>query len=187
MNQTLKSDLSKFDNSWYKPGASGFKRMLWFIANAVFFKSSLFPFSRLKVFLLQLFGAKVGNGVTIKPTVNIKYPWNLKIGENTWIGENVWIDNLGDVVIGNNVCISQGSLLLCGNHNYKKTTFGLIVGNIEIEEGVWIGAKSIVCPGVTCKSHSVLSTGSVATKNLEPYGIYQGNPANKVKERLISE
>jgi putative colanic acid biosynthesis acetyltransferase WcaF len=102
-----------------------------------------------------------------------------------WIGENVWIDNLGKVTIGNNVCISQGALLLCGNHNYKKSTFDLIVGEIHLEEGVWVGAKSVVCPGVTLKSHAILTVGSVATTSLESYTINQGNPAVKIRERKL--
>jgi putative colanic acid biosynthesis acetyltransferase WcaF len=125
----------------------------------------------------------VGKGVIIKPRVNIKYPWKLTIGNQVWIGENVWIDNLGLVSIGNNVCISQGAMLLCGNHNYKKTSFDLMVGDIVLEEGVWIGAHAVVCPGVKCYSHAVLAVKSVATSNLESYSIYQGNPAMKVKAR----
>jgi putative colanic acid biosynthesis acetyltransferase WcaF len=76
-------------------------------------------------------------------------------------------------------------MLLCGNHDYKRSTFDLIVGNIMLEDGVWIGAKSVVCPGVVCRSHSVLSVGSVASAPLDAYGIYRGNPAVKVKERTM--
>ncbi|HNU59950.1 MAG TPA: colanic acid biosynthesis acetyltransferase WcaF, partial [Aquaticitalea sp.] len=117
--------------------------------------------------------------------VNIKYPWKLQVGNNCWIGENVWIDNLGLVIIGDNVCLSQGAMLICGNHDYKKRTFDLIVGSITINEGAWIGAKAIVGPNTTVGSHAVLSLGSVASKNLEAYGIYRGNPAVKVKQRII--
>jgi putative colanic acid biosynthesis acetyltransferase WcaF len=134
-----------------------------------------------------LFGAKVGKGVNIKPSVNVKYPWRLSIGNYTWIGENVWIDNLDNVSIGNNCCISQGAMLLCGNHNYKKMTFDLIVGEIILEDGVWIGAQSIVCPNVTCKTHSVLTVNSVATTDLEPYTIYRGNPAKEIRKRTIKQ
>jgi putative colanic acid biosynthesis acetyltransferase WcaF len=123
--------------------------------------------------------------VTIKPNVTIKYPWHLTIGNHVWIGEQVWIDNLSRVTIKNNCCVSQGAMLLCGNHDYSKTSFDLIVKDITLEEGVWIGAKSIVCPGVSIGSHSVLTVNSVATSNLEPWGIYQGNPAVKIKERVI--
>jgi len=98
---------------------------------------------------------------------------------------NVWIDNLDFIKIGNNVCISQGSILLCGNHDFKKESFELITGKIILEDGVWIGAKSFVCSGVTCFSHSVLSVNSVANKNLKAYTIYQGNPAKEVRERKI--
>jgi putative colanic acid biosynthesis acetyltransferase WcaF len=83
------------------------------------------------------------------------------------------------------VCISQGALLLTGNHNYKKKTFDLMVGKITLADGAWIGAKSVVCPGVACGSHSVLAVGSVAVKDLKPYFIYQGNPAVPVRERII--
>jgi len=178
----LATDLSKYDNAWYQPGST-LKRTLWLVINAVFFNNGLALFNGLKIRLLKAFGAKVGIGVVIKPSVSIKYPWFLTIGNHVWIGEKVWIDNLTDVTIGNNVCLSQGVLLLTGNHNYIQPTFDLMVGKIVLEDGVWLGAQSVVCPGVTCKSHAVLSVGSVATKNLEPYSIYQGNPAVKVRER----
>lgn len=109
----------------------------------------------------------------------------MQIGDFTWIGEETWIDNLGSVSIGSHCCLSQGAMLLTGNHNYKMPTFDLMVGEIHLEDGTWIGAKSIVCPGVSCGSHSVLAAGSVATHRLEPYTIYQGNPALAVKVRDI--
>jgi putative colanic acid biosynthesis acetyltransferase WcaF len=134
---------------------------------------------------LKLFGAKLGQGVVIKPSVNIKYPWKLRIGDHSWIGEEVWIDNLSDVIIGNNVTISQGALLLTGSHDHSRETFDFISYPIVLEDGAWIGANAIVFGGVTCKSHSVLGINSVAEKNLEPYIIYKGNPAIPVIERII--
>ena len=180
----MKTDLATFDNSWYKPGAGKIKMLLWYFVNALFFRSSIFPVSKLKCMLLRMFGARVGKGVNIKPCVNIKYPWRLKVDDYAWIGENVWIDNLDDVVIGPHCCISQGALLLCGNHNYKKPTFDLMTGGIILEEGVWIGAMTVVCPGVTCRSHSILTVGSVATGDLEGYGVYSGNPAKFIRKRV---
>ena len=181
----MTTDISLYNNSWYETGGSRLKRLTWFYINACIFNNSLFPINQLKIFLLKLFGAKVGRAVVIKPCVNIKYPWNLSIGSYSWIGENVWIDSLVNISLGNHVCISQGAYLLTGNHDFKKISFDLIVKKIVVEDGVWIGARSIVCPGLTCYSHSLLTAGSVATKDLEAYTIYQGNPAIKVKERII--
>jgi putative colanic acid biosynthesis acetyltransferase WcaF len=132
-----------------------------------------------------LFGAKVGIGLIIKPRVSIKYPWRLEIGNHVWIGEKVWIDNLANVTLKDNCCISQGAMLLCGNHNYRRSTFDLVVKEIVLEEGAWAGAQSIICPGVRLGSHSLLTVGSVATGNLEANWIYQGNPARKLKERVL--
>lgn len=182
MNNLLRTDLSQYDNSWYKPG-SILKRGCWYFINIIFFKNSLFPFSGFKIFLLKLFGTKTGSNIIIKPCVNIKYPWFLSLGNNVWVGEKVWIDNLGKVSIGSNVCLSQKSMLLSGNHDYTKPAFDLIIKDIILEDGVWIGAGAIVCGGVTCKDHSVLAAGSVASSDLDSFTIYRGNPAVKVKNR----
>jgi putative colanic acid biosynthesis acetyltransferase WcaF len=181
----IETDLSKFNNNWYNPG-NKLKVILWFFANSLIINNYLPIPMTIKISILKLFGAKIGNNFTIKPKVNIKYPWFLEIGNNVWIGETVWIDNFVLVTIEDNVCISQGATLLTGNHNYKKSNFEMIVGEIYLEMGSWIGAKSVVCGGVRCRSHSVLAVNSVATKNLNPYKIYQGNPAVEVRDRVIS-
>jgi putative colanic acid biosynthesis acetyltransferase WcaF len=180
-----KTNLSTYNNSPFHPGGNAIKRGLWYYLNALFLKTSLVPSNGFKVFLLRLFGAKIGKKVTVKPGVNVKYPWHLTIGDHTWIGENVWIDSLVPVIIGNNVCISQGAVLLTGNHNYKKTSFNLMVQSVVLEDGVWIGAGAMVNPGVIAASHAVLTSGSIATKNLDAYTVYQGNPAVKTRLRII--
>jgi len=182
-----RTELKLFDNTSFDKEVGRFKWLLWIIINAFFFKSSWFPFMKIKIFLLKLFGASIGKRLVIKPAVSVKFPWKLNMGNDVWLGENVWIDNLDKVNIGNNVCISQGAMLLTGNHDYSLSTFDYRNAPITIEEGVWIGAKTVVCPGVICKSHSVLSVGSIATKELEPYTIYQGNPAVKVRQRKIKK
>jgi putative colanic acid biosynthesis acetyltransferase WcaF len=137
----------------------------------------------MKVAILKKFGAKIGSRVLIKPNINIKYPWFLEIGSDVWIGERVWIDNLTKVTIGSNVCISQDTYLLTGSHNYKKDSFDLMLGEIVLEDGVWIGAKSVVCPNVVCEKNSILTVGSIATTNLNKNSVYQGNPAILKRQR----
>jgi putative colanic acid biosynthesis acetyltransferase WcaF len=177
------TDLSRFNNSWYRPGGA-VRRIVWYGLHEIFISSAQ-PFGFLRVWLLRMFGASIGKGVVIKPRVRVKYPWKLKVGNHSWIGEDVWIDNLGCVSIGSNCCISQGAMLLCGNHDYKISTFDLKVGDIVLEDGAWVGAKAVVCPGVHCGSHCVLAVGSVASSNLEAYTVYRGNPAVKVKDRVM--
>lgn len=179
-------DKSKFDNSWYKPGAK-WKWALWYLTSAVFFMNPLFPFVKIKPVILRLFGAKVGKKCVIKPSVNIKFPWLLELGDYVWIGENAWIDNQAKVTIEDNATLSQGALLLTGNHNYKTQAFDLIIGEIHIGEGAWVCAKSIVGPGVRVGRNAMLSLGSRTTTDLRENGIYQGNPAQFIKDRKIEE
>lgn len=180
-----KVNLSTFTTGNFNKGASSLKIVLWYFVNALIVRASWNPFMGIKIILLRVFGAKIGKGLVIKNNVCIKYPWKLTIGDNVWLGENCWIDNLDFVTIGNNVCISQGAMLLTGNHDYTLSTFDYRNAPIVIEEGVWIGAKAVICPGVTANSHAILTVGSIATKNMENYGIYQGNPALLIRKRNI--
>ncbi|MBP5503417.1 MAG: WcaF family extracellular polysaccharide biosynthesis acetyltransferase [Bacteroidales bacterium] len=180
------ADLSSYSKRGYKPGRNVVIRALWYVVNYTLFVSPFFPFNGIKRLILRIFGAKIGKEVVIKPRVNIKYPWLLAIGNNSWIGEGAWIDNLALVTIGNNCCISQGVLIETGSHNYKSPDFHLITAPVTIEDGVWICAKATITAGTTCHSHSVLSAGSIAPVEMQPYGIYKGNPAVKIRERVIN-
>src|SRR5687768_1738963 len=123
----LAQDLSKFHIGRYKAGPK-WKVMIWYFFNYYFLNTAFpWPYS-FKRNLLKLFGARIGKGLVIKPGVRIKNPWRLTIGENCWIGESVWIDNLEDVEIGDNVCISQGTILLTGNHDYTISNFPYRLG-----------------------------------------------------------
>lgn len=179
------TNLNTFNNKEYSTKASSLKRFLWFVMGRIMINSYLPIPLIIKILTLKIFGAKLGKSIVIKPKVNIKYPWLLSIGDYSWIGEKVWIDNLVQVNIAANCCLSQGAMLLTGNHNYKKSSFDLITGEIQIEDGAWIGAQAIVCPGVNIANHSILTVASIATKDTEAYAIYQGNPAVKIKEREI--
>jgi putative colanic acid biosynthesis acetyltransferase WcaF len=179
------TDLSSFTTGNFDKGAGFTKQTLWYFTNALFVRASWNPFMGIKIALLKAFGAKIGKGLVIKNNVCIKFPWKITIGDNVWLGEYAWIDNLDYVTIGNNVCISQGALLLTGNHDYTCSSFDYRNAPIVIENGAWIGAKCIVCPGVTVHSHAILTVGSIATKDMEEFTIYKGNPAIKIRDRII--
>jgi len=177
-------NLKNYNNDWFVAG-SKIKIILWTLVSALFFRTSLPVPSVIKVAILKIFGTNIGAGVVIKPNVNIKYPWKLSVGEHSWIGEDVWIDNLDIVNIGDNCCLSQGCYLLTGNHDFTASTFDLMISEINIKNEAWVGAKSTICPGITLEEGSILTVGSIATKKLDAFGIYQGNPAVKIKQRII--
>jgi putative colanic acid biosynthesis acetyltransferase WcaF len=135
--------------------------------------------------LLRIFGATVGAGVVVKPRVNVKYPWNVTVGDHSWIGEGVWLDSLAAIRIGSDACVSQGTMVETGNHDWSRPAFDLVVKEVVIEDGAWAAVRSLLLPGARLASHAVLGAGSVLSGDTEPYGIYVGVPARKVKERVI--
>ena len=182
-----KVDLASFSTKGFDRGASALKEALWLAVRLVLFRMCPLCLSSLKCVALRLFGARVGVGVIIKPEVKITFPWKLTLGDNVWLGEECWLLNLAPIEIAGSVCISQRAFLCTGNHDYKSPSFDLITKPIRVEPGAWIGANAFVGPGVTVGTHAVLTAGSVAAKDLDPWRIYHGNPAVCVKERSIQE
>jgi putative colanic acid biosynthesis acetyltransferase WcaF len=178
--------LDRYTVGSYNPGAILFKQLLWYYLGSPIVRSYFLPFSRLKVFTLRCFGATIGRGVNIKPGVQIKFPWRLSIGHHSWIGENAWIDNVVQVSIGDQVCISQSVYLCTGNHDWRDPHFALQAAPITIESGAWIAARATIGPGVTVGQGAVLGLGSVAGRSLEPMTIYAGNPAQAIKPRSLA-
>ena len=175
--------LSKFNNGWYSPGRPRIVQALWFFLGGPLVQCSLMPSSAPRSWLLRLFGARIGYGVVLKPGVRVKYPWRLSVGDDSWLGEDCWIDNLADVTIGSNVCVSQGAYFCTGNHDWSDLAFGLVVKPIGLHDGAWVGAKAVLCPGVEVGECAVAAAGSVVAKSIPPYEIHAGNPARFVRRR----
>jgi putative colanic acid biosynthesis acetyltransferase WcaF len=160
--------LDRYDARGFDRGRSRIVEALWLICGGLFVSSGL-PGSLLRVLILRAFGARIAPGVVIKPHVRVKFPWRLSIGAHSWIGEDVWIDNLAQVSIGAQCCISQAAYLCTGSHNWSKETFDLVTKPIVIEDKVWICAKTTIGPGVRVGEGAVLALGSVATRDLDPW------------------
>ncbi len=184
MANTTRLDL--FDNSWYDPGRRLPTRIVWLMVNRVFFGTA-FPWpSAVRAAVLRLFGAEIGEGVVIRSRTNIKYPWHLRVGDHAWIGEGVWIDSLAKVSIGAECCLSQGAMIETGNHDWSSPTFDLVTKDVTVEDGAWCAVRSLLLPGSILASHAVLGAGSVLSGTTEPYAVYVGTPAVKVRARVIA-
>jgi len=157
-------------------------RLTWFAFGKPLCASCI-PGTFWRKFLLQLFGAKIGTGIRIKPRLHVTSPWMLRVGNHCWLGEDLWIDNLIEVLIGDHVCLSQGAYLCTGNHDYRRSTFDLRLGAIEVCSHAWIAAKSVVAPGVTVGSGAVVSLGAVVLTDVLSNSIVRGNPAQCVGQR----
>jgi putative colanic acid biosynthesis acetyltransferase WcaF len=135
--------------------------------------------------MLRLFGARIGHHVHIHPSVRVMIPWNLTIGDLATVGDSVRIYNLGAISIGERTCISQGSHLCAGTHDYRKRDMPLVKSPIRVGEDVWVCADAFIGPGVTVGDFAVVSARAVVMRDVPRNAIVGGNPAAYIKDRPV--
>jgi chloramphenicol O-acetyltransferase type B len=126
---------------------------------------------------------------------------NITIGDNFYLGKYSIIEC--DTIIGNNVIIAN-RVSLAGRYDHcfqqvgtptrlasqirdKDYNWKGLNQKIIIEDDVWIGVGCTVLSGITIGIGSVVAAGSVVTKDVEPYTIYAGNPAKKIRNRFETD
>jgi putative colanic acid biosynthesis acetyltransferase WcaF len=177
-------DLSRFKLPNGFRGASAVKVQLWWFVQAIFFANSpqfLYGWRR---FLLRLFGASVGKGVILRPSVKITYPWKLKIGNYSWIGDDVGLYTLGEIRIGDNVVVSQKSYLCTGSHKFNSATFDIYSKPIILEDEVWVATDVFIAPGIRIGKGALIGARSSVYKDMPANMICIGDPAAPKKPRV---
>ena len=163
-----------FIGSSKEHGYTGFKIIIYFFKRPLNYFlhliSQYFPYNNIRVILHK------ARGVNIDKKVEI--------------GMNVWIDESfpNYVYIHESASIALGTKIIAHSipHKFHTNRFQSYVAPVSIEKGAWIGANSTVLAGVTIGEGSVVTAGSVITKNIPSYSIARGNPAEIVgKVRMM--
>lgn len=160
-------------------------RFSWDITYKCLFRTSPRPLYAWRRFLLRLFGAKMGVDTRVSPTARIWAPWNLICESVTTIGPYAIVYNPEPIHLGSHAILSQESYLCGATHDYDDPSFPTIAYPMKIGRYAWICARASVQPGVTVGEGAVLALGSVATRDLEPWTVYGGIPARRIKDRKV--
>lgn len=143
------------------------------------------PLHRWRCAILRIFGARIGKGVRIYGSSIVWLPANLSIGDRTQIGPRARLYNQGRIDIGKDAVVSQGAHLCASSHDVSDPLFQLILRPIRIEDRAWIAAEAFVGPGVTVGEGAVLAARGVAVREIDPWTIYGGNPAQPLRPRVF--
>lgn len=165
-------------------GRSALMVQIWWLVQSLLFHPSPQILYGWRRWLLKIFGASIGEGVLLRPSVVVTYPWKVSIGANAWIGDNVTLYSLGVIVIGDNAVISQEAYLCAGTHDYRDPAFRIYAENITVEPEAWVAARAFIAPGVTVGRGAVVAACSVVTSDVEPLAIVAGTPARKMRGRF---
>lgn len=180
-------NLRDYNQSWFDRGRPGWIILLWWLVQAIVFPLTPHSFHSSRVAVLRLFGAKIGRGVSIRPTARFTYPWKVSIGDYSWIGDDVVLYSLDRITIGQHCVISQKTYLCTGSHDVNDPTFRLKTTPIEIGNGAWIAADCFIAPGVKIGANAVIGARSTVFRDMPNQQICWGNPCQVRCPRPISE
>jgi len=162
-----------------------FKRAMWAITWLCFARWTPPPAHRIRIALLRVFGAQVSWKAYVYPNVEIWAPWNLVIDDYGTLARNVICYNIAPIVVGKRAVVSQGAHLCTGSHDFLDPAFPLTARPIFIGRRAWVCADAFVGPGVTLGDGAILAAAGMAHRDLLPWSIYGGNPANLIRERPV--
>lgn len=162
-------------------------RFTWGVCWALLYRFSPRPFHAWRSMLLRVFGAKMGPNCHFYPSSRIWAPWNLICADQVTAGDGVEIYNPCLVRFGSHAILSQNAYLCGATHDFNDPAFPLLAYEMEVGAYAWVCARACIAPGVNVGEGAVLGLASVATRDLEPWSVYAGVPAVKVKDRSRSQ
>lgn len=142
-------------------------------------------FSPWRRFLLRSFGATIHRTSDVRGSARVWYPPNLLMGSYCILAEGVECYNMAPVHLNTNSIISQRVFICAGTHDYSQGRHPLVTKPIAIGPHVWIAAEAFVGPGCVVSEGCVVGARAVVNGQLEPWSVYVGNPAMRIKERMV--
>jgi putative colanic acid biosynthesis acetyltransferase WcaF len=155
-------------------------RVLWAVVYAVLFRPTPRPLHAWRSWLLRCFGARLGRHCHIYPKSRIWAPWNLHCEEGASIADEAVIYNAAEVRLGPYAIVSQQAYVCTASHDFDHPAFPMTTAPISLGRYTWVCARACVLPGVVVHEGAVLGLGAVASKDLDPWKVYAGNPARPV-------
>lgn len=139
--------------------------------------------SFLRCYILPI---KKGCNTLIWENTHIDSPEKLLIGDNVSINRGCILHAGGEICIGNDVLIGPEVIIYSQNHKYEDSSVNIRMQGYEkskvvIGNNIWIGARTIILPGVTIGNNVVIAAGTVVTKDIDCNSVFAGVPAKKIK------
>jgi len=166
-------------------------RSAWQVIWLFLYRPTPKPFHFWRVFLLRLFGAKIGSPAYIYPSAKVWAPWNLEMGDHSTLADGVDCYCVAKITIGSYSTVSQYSYLCTASHDYldpiieKTPQMPLVAAPINIGNRVWITADVFVGPGVAISDGAVILARSSVFHDVAAWSVVAGNPAVFKKKRIL--
>lgn len=139
-----------------------------------------------RMFLYRMGGVQIADPstTTILTSADLLAPRGITIGAGSIVGRYCLIDGRGGLTIGENVNISNYSILISGSHDIDDPGFRGWVSPTVVHDWAWIGIRATVLGGLQIGEGAVVAAGAVVTRDVEPYTVVGGVPARVIKQRV---
>lgn len=142
------------------------------------------PIVWLRLLLIKPFFRSIGNHTALRLHVDVKSPRRISIGCYSTVNKHALLDGRGGLLsIGNCVDVAQDAQVWTLQHDYNSSDYRATGKPVTIDDYAWIGARSIILPGVTIGRGAVVGAGAVVTKNVDPFTVVVGVPAKPIAKR----
>jgi maltose O-acetyltransferase len=145
--------------------------------------------SRLRAIMLRRAGFKIGRGTLFAGMPSMTGSGDLRqrlsFGSLCWVNTGLQLDLGATIAICDHVVIGPEVMLISSTHEYgspQHRAGGLAVAPITLEDGVWLGARCMILPGVTVGQGAVVAAGAVVTRDVPPNALVGGVPARVLRE-----
>jgi hypothetical protein len=136
-----------------------------------------------RVFIEELTLSKIDSTTRIMPPFYTDFGQFIKFGKDVFVNFGCTFMDRGGITIEDNVFIGPNAKLITENHAEEPHLRHNVYGKeILIKEKAWIGAGSIILPGVTIGKNAIVGAGSIVTRNVEDNSIVAGNPAKFIRK-----
>ncbi|HBY10084.1 hypothetical protein A2473_01185 [candidate division WWE3 bacterium RIFOXYC2_FULL_42_13] len=155
---------------------------------------NLYAFSvgRLRALFWSMFVRRMGKNVYFLKGVELGSPYGIEIGDNVSINYGTHMGGTGGLKIGNYVNIGPNCQILTAQHRFDRmdkpmALQGVAVGEIIIEDDVWLGANVVVLSGVKIGRGAIIGANAVVTKDVPAFAIFGGVPAKLIRFRFADD
>lgn len=156
---------------------------------AQLFVKGIYPPEKVRALMCYLAGITPDKHIKMKKHVFFEHPSRVRIGKgcliNHYVGFYTGERGNSHIIIGNNVAVGMGTKFITNSHNIgpgNNRAGAGTVGDIVVEDGVWIGANVTILQGCIISKGCIIAAGSVVTHSTEPDSLYAGVPAKKIRK-----
>jgi acetyltransferase-like isoleucine patch superfamily enzyme len=144
-----------------------------------------------RIAILRLVFRRLGKGSIIDYGVYVRYPWKVSIGTCSVLNRGCRLYASyrvtdAEIIIGDHVSVAPDVVFCGAGHDYTTLDLVDVAATIHVDDHVWIGARSVLLPGITIGKGAVVGAGSVVTHHVPPWSIVAGNPARLIKQRILA-